>query len=297
MPPDQFGTVPDCGRGRRRKPGRFHISPSFVPKSQLINDPTASITNHPDSGDQMIPIGLTPEASASFQSAARRPSHPHQRARHYRLVLAWALTQGTLRNTVASTHIHTHEPIRPGQVRAYPRWSSYSADGTPTVSGQGPRTALLVTLEERGSATVERSGSAGCDRGLGSWDVTSLPFGELISMYAADDRELDNSSDTDPVGVLDPEKHLRIDGVGDRFQPILFGLSLHADRVSSNQTRAARPDRRGRSPVAMLKRLQENLCPISIQPQKQIHDHALKLLYRLASRQARSSSALKSTSS
>jgi hypothetical protein len=115
-------------------------------------------------------------------------------------------------------------------------------------------------------------------------DVTVQPLGELISMYAErENRELTLLRLT-LSGVLDPEKHLRIDTVLREIvcNRYCSGSSLLADEVLIEP----RPEQLGRIVgdgvlLRVLERLQGEAQSTDLAA-KRIADHALKLLYRLA---------------
>lgn len=272
------------------------IFPCPLRNRNSIDDPTAWIANHPRTdGDRMIRIGL---AHGSLGLIPNLPLDDHlirvDAADHYGLdYLALGHWHKTLRHRSAdgaerTAYSGTHEPMRfPGSGAGLSTgWSSYSADGdADRFQDEGHGTALLVTLEEAGAPPQIETIRVGRLRWVSDHrDVTSLPFGELISMYAErDDRELTLLRLT-LSGVLDPEKHLRIDTelreiVCNRY---CSGSSLHADGVLIEP----RPEQLGRIVGdGVLSRVLERLqgeFQSSDPAEKQIADHALKLLYRLA---------------
>ena len=272
------------------------IFPCPVRTRNSIDDPTAWIANYPPTnGDGMIRIGL---AHGSLNLFPTLPLDDHlirgDAADHYRLdYLALGHWHKTLRHRSAdgaerTAYSGTHEPMRfPGSGASLSTgWSSYSADGdAERFQDEGYGTALLVTLEEAGATPHIETLRVGRLRWVSEHrDVTSQPIGEIISMYAErEDRELTILRLT-LSGVLDPEKHLRIDTVlreivCNRYYP---GSSLHADDVLTEPSPEQLSQIVGDGVLSrVLERLQRE-SQSSDPAIKRIADYALKLLYRLA---------------
>jgi hypothetical protein len=181
----------------------------------------------------------------------------------------------------------THEPMRfPGSGAGLSTgWSSYSIDGdAERFQDEGRGTALLVSIEEAGAPPDIETVEVGRLRwSAEEWDLTSQPFGEMISKYAErENRELTLLRLT-LSGVLDPEKHQRLEVlreiVCNRYYP---GSSVQADEVLVQP----RPEELSRIVgdgvlARVLGRLQQD-AQSSGATAKRVADHALKVLYRIA---------------
>jgi DNA repair exonuclease SbcCD nuclease subunit len=271
------------------------IFPCPLRNRKSIDDPTAWITDHPRTdGQPTIRIGL---AHGSLQIFPNLPLDDHlirkDAADHYQLdYLALGHWHKTLRCRSAdgaerTTYSGTHEPMRfPGPEAALSTgWSSYSTDGdAERFRDEGRGTALLVSIDGPGAPPRIET----IDVGRLRWsaehlDVTTQPLGEIISKYAQRDNCELTLLRLKLSGVLEPEKHQRIEGlreiVCNRYHP---GSSLDGDDVLVEP----RPEQL--TPLVgdgvllrMLRRLQQDSQSADAAA-KRVADHALKLLYRMA---------------
>jgi DNA repair exonuclease SbcCD nuclease subunit len=272
------------------------IFPCPLRSRNSIDDPTSWIVNHPKAdGDPTIRIGL---GHGSLNLLPNLPLDDHlirrDAADHYRLdYLAlghWhkPLRHRSIDGAERTAYSGTHEPMRfPGLgAGASTGWNSYSLDGDAELfQDEGRGTALLVTIDGPGSPPQIETVEVGRLRWAAEqWDVTSQPFGEIISKYAErDDREL-TLLRLQLSGVLDPEKHLRIDAVlkdiiCNRYCP---GSSLHAQEVLVEPKPEQLSKIVGDGVLSrMLERLRQDSGSTDAAV-KRVTNHALKLLYRIA---------------
>jgi len=271
------------------------IFPCPLRNRNSINDPTAWIANHPPlEGARMIRIGLA-HGSLNFlpdlplddhlirKDAADRYSLDYLALGHWHKPLRHRSADGIERTAYSGTH----EPMRfPGLGASLSTgWTAYSADGNAEhFQDEGRGTALLVTIEEAGAPPQIETIEVGRLRWAAEQrDMTAQPLGEIISLYAERDNRERTLLRLHLSGVLDPEKHRRIDTLRDiihnRYCP---GSMLHADEV------LIEPDPEQLSKIAgdgvlgrMLARLQQDAQSTNADA-KRVADHALKLLYRIA---------------
>jgi DNA repair exonuclease SbcCD nuclease subunit len=260
-----------------------------------IDDPTAWIAKHPRAdGDCTIRIGM---AHGSLNFLPNLPLDDHliraDAANHYGLdYLALGHWHKPLRHRSADGAEHTaysgtHEPMRfPGAGASLSTgWSSYSSDGdAERFQDEGKGTALLVTIDEAGAPPHIETIETGRLRWVAEErDLTAQPFGEIISSYAErDNREL-TLVRLKLSGVLDPEKHLRLNTlreiVCNRYYP---GSSLDADQVLVQPNPEQLSAMVGDGVLArVLSKLQAESQSADIAVRR-VADHALKLLYRAA---------------
>jgi DNA repair exonuclease SbcCD nuclease subunit len=272
------------------------IFPSPLRNRNSVDDPTAWIAYHPRAADERtFRIGL---AHGSLHLFANLPLDDHlirrDAAEHYGLdYLALGHWHKPLRHKAPdgaerTAYSGTHEPMRfPGSgASTSTGWSSYSSDGdAERFQDEGRGTALLVSIDEPGAPPEIKTIEVGRLRWAEEHcDLTVQPLGEIISAYAEKDlRELTLLHLT-LSGVLDPEKHGRIDTVlrdiiCNRYCP---GSSLHADEV------LVEPDAEQLNKIVgdgvlsrMLERLKGDAQSNDAQARR-VAGHALKLLYRLA---------------
>jgi hypothetical protein len=166
-------------------------------------------------------------------------------------------------------------------------WSSYSGDSdAERFQDEGRGTALLVSIEAAGAPpaveTVEIGRLRWCQERR---DVTSQPLGEIITHYAEREHRELTLLRLCLTGVIDPQKYPRINEVlktivCDRYYP---GSCLEADDVLVE----AHPEQLSRLVGdGVLSRVLERLRDESRSADpatKHVADHALKLLYRIAS--------------
>ncbi len=259
-----------------------------------IDDPTAWIANHPRMpGDSTIRVGL---AHGSLNFLPNLPLDDHlirpDAAEHYGLdYLALGHWHKPLRRRCAdgserTAYSGTHEPMRfpDSQAGLSTGWASYSTDGDDDrFQDEGRGAALLVSIAEAGAPpeikTVEVGRLRWCAEHL---DLTIGHFGEVFSKYAErPDRELTLLRLT-LSGVLDPERHQRLEGLRDiicnRYCP---GSSLHFDDVLIEPKPEELSRLVGSGVLArVLERLRQEVQSTDAQV-RGVAEHALKLLYRI----------------
>jgi DNA repair exonuclease SbcCD nuclease subunit len=271
------------------------IYPCPLRNRNSIDDPTAWIAKHQRTdGDHTIRIGL---AHGSLNFFPNLPLDDHlirpDAAHHYGLdYLALGHWHKPLRHCSAdgaerTAYSGTHEPMRfPGSGAGLSTgWSSYSADGdAERFQDEGRGTALIVSIEEAGAPPDIKTVEVGRLRWSAEHlDLTSQPFGEMISKCAErENRELTLLRLT-LSGVLDPEKHQRLEVlreiVCNRYYP---GSSLHADEVLVEPKPEELSRIVGDGVLArVLVRLQQHAQSTDAAT-KRVADHALKVLYRIA---------------
>jgi hypothetical protein len=165
-------------------------------------------------------------------------------------------------------------------------WSSYSSDGdAERFHDEGRGTAMLVSIEEAGAPPQVETIEVGRLRwSAEDRDLTSQPFGELISGYAERENREVTLLRLSLSGVLDPEKHLRIDTVlkeivCNRYCP---GSSLNADAVLVEPNSEQLSKIVGDGVLArILERLQQESQSTDAKVRR-VADHALKLMYRIS---------------
>lgn len=260
-----------------------------------IDDPTAWIGKHPRAADdRSFRIGL---AHGSLNFLPSLPEDDHliraDAAQHYGLdylalghwhkPLLRKCTDGATRTAYSGTH----EPMRfPGAgASGSTGWASFSADGdAERFQDEGRGTALLVTIDAPGAPplieTVEVGRLRWCTE---ERDLTSQSIGEVISAFG--DREQCELTilRLRLTGVVGPEKHSRIQTLNDiicnRYYP---GSSLDADSVLIEPSAEQLSKLVGDGVLTrVLSRLQQE-SQSSDARTKQVADHALKLLYRMA---------------
>ena len=272
------------------------IFPCPLRNRNSTEDPTDWIANHPRAPeDQTFRIGL---AHGSLNLFSNLPLDDHlirrDAADHYHLdYLALGHWHKPLRHRSAdgaerTAYSGTHEPMRfPGAGAGLSTgWSSYSSDGdAERFRDEGRGTALLVSIQEAGAPPQVETIEVGRLRwSAENRDLTSQPFGEMISAYAERENREVTLLRLSLSGVLDPERHLRIDTVlreivCNRYCP---GSSLDADQV------LVEPDPEQLSKIVgdgVLSRILERLQQESQSTDataKLVAEHALKLMYRIA---------------
>jgi len=272
------------------------IFPCPLRNRNSTEDPTNWIANHPRwIEDKTFRIGL---AHGSLNLFTNLPLDDHlirkDAADNYRLdYLALGHWHKPLRHrstdgTERTAYSGTHEPMRfPGSGAGLSTgWSSYSSDGdAERFHDEGRGTALLVSIQEAGAPPQIETIEVGRLRWTAEErDLTSQALGEIISAYAERENREVTLLRLRLSGVVDPEKHLRIDTVlqeivNNRYCP---GSSLDADEVlvepSSEQLSKIVGD-------GVLSRILERLHQESQSTDataKRVADHALKLMYRIA---------------
>lgn len=261
-----------------------------------IDDPTAWISNHPRvDGDKAIRLGV---AHGSLNIMPNLPEDDHlirkDAADHYGLdYLALGHWHKPFRyqsrdEAERTAYSGTHEPMRfPGlQSGMSTGWSSRSADGDGERFDDGGKgTALVVTIEEPGAPPSIETIEVGRLRwSAEERDLNRQSLGEIISEFAGCENRERTLLRLRLTGVLDPERHARIDSVlrGIIINQYCPGSSLNAEGVLITPT----PEQLGQMVgqgvlVRVLSRLQEESCSPDASV-KQVADHALKLLYRIA---------------
>jgi DNA repair exonuclease SbcCD nuclease subunit len=261
-----------------------------------IDDPTAWIVNHPRTpDDRTVRVGL---GHGSLNIMPNLPEDDHiirrDAADHYGLdYLALGHWHKPLRHKSAdgaerTAYSGTHEPMRfPGSGAGLSTgWSSYSADGdAERFQDEGRGTAQIVSIEQAGAPPHIETIEVGKLRWLiENRDVSAQPLGEIISEFA---EEKENQVLTilrlTLTGVLDPEKHRRLDTVREivcnRYCP---GSSVHSDEVLVEPNPEQLRQIVGAGVLLrVLERLQEE-AQLTDAAAKRVADHALKLLYRIA---------------
>lgn len=273
------------------------IFPCPLRNRNSIDDPTSWIAGHPRAdGDETIRIGLA-HGSLAFLPNLPPDDHligPDAADRHGLDYLALGHWHKPLRHRSAdgverTAYSGTHEPMRFPDSGAglSTGWSSYSSDGdAERFQDEGRGTAQLVSIDEAGTPPRIETIEVGRLRWVADRrDVTLQPLGEIITTYADRvDREL-TVLRLSLSGVMEPEKHLRIDSVlreivSNRYCP---GSSLHADEVLVEP----KPDQLGEIVGdGVLSRMLERLLQESRSADAEVRrvaDHALRLLYRIAS--------------
>ena len=209
--------------------------------------------------------------------------------------ITWHLATGTNRyvtepptGSSRTAYSGTHEPMRfPGSGAGLSTgWSSYSSDGdAERFQDEGRGTALLVSIDEPGAPPQIETIEVGRLRwSAEDRDLTSQPLGELISTYAERENREVTLLRLSLSGVLDPEKHRRIDTVlkeivCNRYCP---GSSLDADAVLVEPNSDQLSKIVGDGVLSrMLERLQQESQSTDAKVRR-IADHALKLMYRIA---------------
>jgi DNA repair exonuclease SbcCD nuclease subunit len=260
-----------------------------------INDPTEWMAQYPrQAGDRTIRIGL---AHGSLRLLPNLPLDDHllrqDAADHYSLdYLALGHWHKPLRHrsadgTERTAYCGTHEPMRfPGSGAAHSTgWTSYSSDGdAERFQDEGHGTALLVSIDEAETPPRIETIEVGRLRWVDERrDLSTQPLDEIITTYAERaSREL-TLLRLRLCGVLDPEKHQRVDTelreiVCNRYCP---GSSLDLDEVLVEPT----PDElNGLVGDGVLSRVLGRLQEEARSPDartKRVADHALKLLYRI----------------
>lgn len=260
-----------------------------------IEDPTAWITKHPRlTGDQTIRIGL---AHGSLNLFPNLPLDDHlirrDAADHYGLdylalghwhkKLLYRSADGAERTAYSGTH----EPMRfpDSAAGTSTGWSSYSTDGdAERFQDAGRGTALLVTIDEAGAPPEIETIEVGRLHWVSDHrDLTSQPFGKIISEYAEKENPERTILRLKLSGVLDPEKYLRIENLREIVcNRYCSGSSLHSDDVLVAPNPEQLSKIVGDGVLArVLKKLQDEgeSTDSSI---KRVAAHALKLLYRIA---------------
>ncbi len=221
------------------------IFPCPLRNRNSIDDPTTWISDHPRiDGDRTIHIGL---AHGSLNLIPNLPLDDHlirkDAADHYRLdYLALGHWHKSLRlrssdGAERTAYSGTHEPMRFPELKAAlsTGWSSYSTDGdAERFQDDGCGTALLVSIEEAGAPPHIETVEVGRLRwSAEQLDVTSRPLGEIITKYAERVGRERMVVRLTLAGVLDPDKHQRINAVlqeivSGRYCP---GSSFHTDEL------------------------------------------------------------------
>ncbi len=271
------------------------IFPCPLRTRNSIDDPTAWIRDHarPD-GDRTIRIGL---AHGSLHLFPNLPEDDHlirrDAADHLGLdYLALGHWHRPLRHPSAdgaerTAYSGTHEAMRfPGSGASLSTgWASYSSDGDADRFQDEGGSAQLVSIDEAvAPPRIETIRIGRLTWSAERRDVTSQPLGEIISAYAeAENREL-TLLRLSLSGVVDPERHLRIDTV---LRDIICnrycrGSSLDAEEVLVEPNPEQLSKIIGDGVLSrMLGRLRQESR--STDPgSKLVADHALKLLYRIA---------------
>ncbi len=272
------------------------IFPCPLRNRNSIDDPTKWISDHPRAdGDRTIRIGL---AHGSLNLMPNLPLDDHlirkDAADHYGLdYLALGHWHKSLRchssdGAERTAYSGTHEPMRfPGSGAALSTgWSSYSADGdAERFQDEGTGTALLVSIEEAGAPpTIKTIEVAWLRWSAERLDVTSRPLGEIIASYAKRAGQGQMVVRLTLCGVLDPDKHQRIDAelrniVCGRYCP---GSSFHTDELLVEPTPEQLSKIVGDGVLSrMLERLRQESGSSDVAA-KRVADHALNLLYRIA---------------
>jgi DNA repair exonuclease SbcCD nuclease subunit len=260
-----------------------------------IDDPTAWIAGHSrTNGDRTIRIGL---GHGSLDFLPNLPPDDHlirpDAADHYGLdYLALGHWHKPLRHRCAgaaerTAYCGTHEPMRfPGWGAGLSTgWSSYSSDGdAERFQDEGRGTALLVCIEEAGAPPQIETIETGRLRWASEErDLTAQPFGEIISSYAErENREL-TLLRLKLSGVVDPEKHSRIDTLREIVcNRYCLGSCLHADEVLVEPKPEQLSAMVGDGVLARVLTRLQTLAQCDDADARRVADHALKLLYRIA---------------
>jgi len=261
-----------------------------------IDDPTMWIAKHPrGTDDQTYRIGL---AHGSLNFLPNLPEDDHliraDAARHYGLdYLALGHWHKQLKHhgadgVVRSAYSGTHEPMRFPDAGASGStgWASFSADGdAERFQDEGRGTALLVTIDAPGAPPLIETLEVGRLRWCAEErDLTSQSLGEVISAFAEREQRELTILRLRLAGVVDPEKHSRIqtvlnDIICNRYYP---GSSLDSDSVLIEPSPEQLTKLVGDGVLArVLGRLQQEVQSSDAHT-KRVAEHALKLMYRMA---------------
>lgn len=272
------------------------IFPCPLRNRNSIDDPTAWIAAHPRNNDERtMRIGL---AHGSLNLFPNLPLDDHlirrDAAEHYGLdYLALGHWHKPLRHCSAdkaerTAYSGTHEPMRfPGSGASLSTgWSSYDGDGdAERFQDEGRGTALLVSIEGPGAPPQIETIEVGKLRWSAEHvDVTAVPLGEIISKFAERDQPELTLLRLTLSGVLDPEKHQRIETVlrgvvCNRYCP---GSGLFADEVLVEPKPEELNKLVGDGVLSrVLARLQLD-AQAANPAAKRVAEHALKVLYRIA---------------
>jgi DNA repair exonuclease SbcCD nuclease subunit len=258
-------------------------------------DPTAWIEKEAaPNGERRIRIGL---AHGSLNLLPNLPPDDHlirpDAADHYGLdYLALGHWHKPFRHrskdgVERTAYSGTHEPMQfPGSGAGLSTgWTSYSADrDAERFQDEGRGTALLVSIAELGAPPAIETLEVGRLRWSGEQvDLTARPLGEVISHFAEREERERTLLRLTLSGVLDPEKHQRLDElrniVCNRYYP---GSQLYSDEVLIEPNPEELHRIVGTGVLArVLGRLQQE-AQSTDDATKRIADHALKLLYRIA---------------
>lgn len=307
------GGVWDREPWRRKQPTRRirllrHAEPVDVPNLPVrlfpcplrsrksIDDPTAWIASHPrEAGERVIRIGVghgslnllpnLPEDDHLIRrDAASHHSLDYLALGHWHKPLRYASADGVTRTAYSGTH----EPMRFPDTGAglSTGWSPYASDGdAERFQDEGRGTALLVSIEEAGAPPQIETIEVGRLRWSAERvDLTTQSLSDIFARYAErDNREL-TILKLKLAGVLDPEKHRRIEEdlrniVCNRYCP---GSSLHTDELLIEPRPEQLQKIAGDGVLArVLGRLQQE-ADGGDPTARRVARHALKLLYRIA---------------
>jgi DNA repair exonuclease SbcCD nuclease subunit len=272
------------------------IFPCPLRNRNSIDDPTAWISNHPRTGGEgTIRIGL---GHGSLNILPSLPEDDHLIRRdaaehlgldylalgHWHKPFKHRSSDGVERTAYSGTHEPMRFPDR--DAGRSTGWSDYASDGdAERFQDEGRGTALLVSIEQPGAPPHIETIEVGRLRwSAEQLDLTGQALGEVFTRYAErDNREL-TLLRLNLSGVLDPEKHRRVDEglreiICNRYCP---GSSLNIDQVLIEPGPDQLRQMVGDGVLArVLARLQQESA--SAEPRtRRVADHALKLLYRIA---------------
>jgi len=270
------------------------IFPCPLRNRNSVDDPTCWIADHlRGEGDASIRIGLAHGSLHLFpnlplddhlitKDAADRYGLDYLALGHWHKPLKHRSASGVERTAYSGTH----EPMRfPGLGACLSTgWTSYSGDGdAERFQDEGRGTALLVSIDEAGAVPVIETIEVGRLR----WedhrqDVSAKPLGEIISFFAEKDLRERTLLRLHLFGVLDPEKHQRMENLRDILNRYCPGSSLHTDEVLVEPTNEQAAQIVGDGVLArILERLRQQTQSTDTAA-KRVAELALKLLYRTA---------------
>jgi DNA repair exonuclease SbcCD nuclease subunit len=270
------------------------LFPCPLRQRRAMEDPTAWIEKHPrQKEDHTIRIGVAhgslnimklPEDDHLIRpDAAERYGLDYLALGHWHKHSAYKTSDGAERTAYSGTH----EPMRfsgtTGDIAT--GWSSYSSDDdAERFRDDGHGSALLVSIDSAGAPPkLERLEASQLRWSAEQREVTGEPLGSLISEFSRRETPERTILRLALSGVVEPRAHSRIDElkqiIENRYHA---GSSVDADAVLIEPN----PEQLGEVVgVGVLKRVLEKLkedAQTSDRTKKQVVDHALKVLYRIA---------------
>jgi DNA repair exonuclease SbcCD nuclease subunit len=270
------------------------IFPCPLKQRRSMDDPTSWIENHPRAqGDRNIRIGL---AHGSLNDRPLpdddhliRPDAADHYALDYLALGHWHkhYSHKSADGIVRTAYCGTHEPMSfpGGNASLATGWSSFSMDGeAERFLDDGHGIALLVEIDAPEAPPRIEPVPIGRLRWRAEHrDVTGMSLGSLIKEYSHRDNPELTMLRLTLAGVMDPQAYSRLDElrqiVERRYHP---GSIMDSDGVLIEPEAEQLAEAVG---TGVLKRVLERLKDDaqSLNPTtKQVAQHALKLLYRIA---------------